>query len=367
MDPASFEQAKAQFLQGVQAFEAGRYAEAEHAFAASVRLLPGRASSLMNLGATRIRLGRHDQALEPLRAAIAADPANAEAHGHLASALAELGQADEALVAAATSLRLDPAVGSVWLLQAHLLRERGDVARAANSYREASARGADPQLVQYALAGLGAEAAPPASPRRYVQQLFDSYAEGFDEHLVDTLQYRAPALLAQGLAQPRYRHALDRGCGTGLAAPVLRPRCERLDAVDLSPGMVERARSLGVYDAATQGDIAEHLATLAPQYDLLLAADVLIYIGDLAPLFAGAARALRPGGEFCFTAEAHDGPQPWVLRPSLRYAHAEGYIRMLAGQHGFSVRRTVRHPLRLDQGHPVEGLFTWLERPSHAA
>jgi predicted TPR repeat methyltransferase len=82
---------------------------------------------------------------------------------------------------------------------------------------------------------------------------------------------------------------------------------------------------------------------------------------------AGAARALQPGGEFCFTVEVHDGPGDWVLRPSLRYAHGEGYIRMLAGQHGFSVRRTARHPLRLDQGHPVEGLFTWLERPSHAA
>ncbi|MBK0390993.1 methyltransferase domain-containing protein [Ramlibacter algicola] len=367
MDAATFEQAKAQFLRGVQAFEAGRYEDAERAFADSVRLLPGRASSLMNLGATRIRLGQHARAVEALQAAIAAEPANAEAHGHLATALAELGRPDEALEAAGTSLRLDPEVGSVWLLQAHLLRERGDVEQAAVSYREAAARGADPQLVHYALAGLGAEPAPATSPRQYVEQLFDSYAAGFDEHLVDTLQYRAPAVLAEGLARPRYHHALDLGCGTGLAAPVLRPRCERLDAIDLSPGMVECVRALGTYDAVVQGDIADHLAGVAGRYDLLLAADVLIYIGDLAPVVAGAARALQPGGEFCFTVEVHDGPGDWVLRPSLRYAHGEGYIRMLAGQHGFSVRRTARHPLRLDQGHPVEGLFTWLERPSHAA
>ena len=77
------------------------------------------------------------------------------------------------------------------------------------------------------------------------------------------------------------------------------------------------------------------------------------------------ARALRPGGEFCFSLEAADGQYDWDLRLSLGYAHSEGYIRMLAGQHGFAVRRLSRHPLRIDQGQPVGGLFAWLDRTGH--
>jgi len=100
----------------------------------------------------------------------------------------------------------------------------------------------------------------------------------------------------------------------------------------------------------------------AAGYDLLVAADVFIYVGSLEAVFAAAARVLPPGGEFCFSAEAHNGDAGFVLRPSLRYAHSERYIRSLAGPHGFELRATARHPLRIDQGQPIAGLFAWLTR-----
>src|SRR3954468_6488248 len=115
MQPSTFEQAKAHFLAGLGHFEAGRYAEAERDFAASVALVPGRSSSLTNLGATRLRLGRIELAAADLRAAVEAEPGNAEALGHLGSALAELGHADDALAALTESLRLNPNVGAPWM------------------------------------------------------------------------------------------------------------------------------------------------------------------------------------------------------------------------------------------------------------
>lgn len=360
----TFEQARTFFLEGLAHYEAGRMEAAERSFAASLALVPQRASTLTNLGATRLRLGRIDDAVAVLRDAVAAEPDHGEAWGHLAAGLAELGRPGEALEAAGRAVQLQRANGAAWLLRATLLREAGQADEAQQAYREALAHGADPALVRFALGAL--ERTPlPTPPRQYVEQLFDSYADGFDEHLVQALQYRGPELLCQGLGRARYASALDLGCGTGLAAPLLRPRCDRLAGVDLSAVMVERARARGLYDEVQQADLVDALAAASGRHDLLFAADVFIYVGALEPVFAAAASALRAGGEFCFSVEAADGPRDWEQRLSLRYAHSEGYIRMLAGQHGFAVRRLSRHPLRIDQGRPVTGLFAWLDRPGH--
>ncbi|HZY16931.1 MAG TPA: methyltransferase domain-containing protein [Ramlibacter sp.] len=357
---ARFESARAAFLQGLAHYQAGRFEAAEREFAGSLALVPGRVSTLTNLGATRLKLGRPQDALEVLQQALAQDADNAEALGHLATALAELDRPAEALAAVGRALQLDTAAGAAWLLQATLLREQGRREEAAASYREALARGADPQVARYCLAALSGEPAPPAPPRHYVEQLFDAYAEGFDAHLVEALQYRAPAILVDGLDRSSFAAALDLGCGTGLCGPLLRPRVQRLVGVDLSANMVDQARRRGAYDQVVQADVAEHLARTPERYELLIAADVFIYVGALDAVFAGAARVLQPGGVFCFSAEAADGQDDLVLRASLRYAHSERYIRMLAGQHGFAVRHVARHPLRIDQGRPVAGLFAWL-------
>ncbi|MFL6694902.1 MAG: tetratricopeptide repeat protein [Ramlibacter sp.] len=360
----AFDQARTLFLDGIAHYEAGRMEAAERAFAASLALLPGRVSTLTNLGAARLKLGRIEDAVAVLREALGHEPSNAEALAHLAAGLAELGRSDEALAAISQAVQLNRTNGAAWLLLATLQRERGLADGARQSYREALAHGADPELVRFALGAL--EASPSAAPpRHYVEQLFDSYAEGFDEHLVKSLQYRAPQILAEGLARPHYASALDLGCGTGLAAPWLRPRCGRLEGVDLSSVMVERARARGLYDEVRQGELVAALASTQQPHDLLFAADVFIYVGALEPVFEAAARALHRGGEFCFSVEAADDEHDWTLRMSLRYAHSERYIRSLARQHGFPVRLVARHPLRIDQGQPVMGLFAWLESPGH--
>ncbi|MBA2672331.1 tetratricopeptide repeat protein [Ramlibacter sp.] len=58
-----FQQARDFFLRGVGAFEAGRLEQAERHFAAALSLVPGRPSTLTNLGAVRLKLGRTEDAL----------------------------------------------------------------------------------------------------------------------------------------------------------------------------------------------------------------------------------------------------------------------------------------------------------------
>jgi predicted TPR repeat methyltransferase len=109
-------------------------------------------------------------------------------------------------------------------------------------------------------------------------------------------------------------------------------------------------------------DVAQYLSETQQSYDLVLAADVFIYVGALDRVFAGVARVMPPGGVFCFSVEACEEGPDLALRPSLRYAHSPGYIRKLAGQYGFEVQATAGHSIREDQGIPIPGIFAWLVR-----
>jgi predicted TPR repeat methyltransferase len=359
----NFEQAKAFFLQGLDHYQAGRYERAEAHFAASLALVPDRASTLTNLGAARLKLGRFEEALAVLEEALAQDPDNVEALGHRAAALAELGRPAQALACADRALALNQGLGPLWTLRGTLLKELGRPADAASSFESAITHGADPELNRYYLAGLSRTAVPPTPPRVYVESLFDSYADGFEEHLVEALRYRAPQLLVEGLHGRRFERVLDLGCGTGLCGAALRPFADDLEGVDLSESMVARARQRGVYDRVTRADLNEHLRIARPGIDLVIAADVFIYVGALEKVFAGVRRVLRPGGVFCFTVELADESLPLQLRASLRYAHSRGYIRTLAEQNGFEFSATSEHPIRDDQRTPIPGLFAWLSAP----
>ncbi|MBA3771409.1 MAG: tetratricopeptide repeat protein [Ramlibacter sp.] len=359
---ATFEQARQFFLQGLGHYQAGRFEAAERDFAASLALVPGRASILVNLGATWLKLGKFQRAADLLQEALAQQPDDAQALGHRAAALAELGRPGAALDCAERALVLDPAAAPVWTLRGALLRDLGRTDEAAAAFEQAIARGADVELNRYYLAGLKGGEAPVSAPRQYVQSLFDGYADDFEEHLVDRLNYRAPRVLVAELErrQRRFACALDMGCGTGLCGSLLRPLAEELHGVDLSGNMVERAQARGAYDSVTQADLVQYLAGAARRFDLVVAADVFIYVGTLQAVFAGVAQVMPAAGVFCFSLEACDEGVEFTLRPSLRYAHSFGYIQKLAEQYGFEIGATAGGSIRDDQGKPIPGLFAWL-------
>jgi predicted TPR repeat methyltransferase len=359
----NFEQARDFFQQGVAHYEAGRYPQAERAFSASLSLLPGRVSTLTNLGATCLKLARFQEAADLLADALAQEPDNLEALAHRGTALAELGHHDDALACADRALALDPALAPVWALRGSLLKERGRLEEAHSAFEKAIALGADTQLNRYCLAALSGRDVPASPPREYIEYLFDSYADDFETHL-QVLNYRAPEILVAELTRGgrRFSRALDLGCGTGLCGLLLRPLAARLDGVDLSGNMVQKAAARQVYDALAQDDVARFLGASENRYDLVLAADVFIYVGALEAVFAGVARVMETGGVFCFSVECVPDGDDYVLRPSLRYAHSRAYLRRLAGQYGFEFGPTSEQPIREDQRSPIPGLFVWLTR-----
>lgn len=368
-DPA-LESAKQLFFDGLAAFEAGRFEAAERLFVASLEVVPGRPSTLLNLAATRLKLRRPVEAIAAADAVLASHADNIDALQLRARALARLGLQAQALDACERALAVDPGHADTWSRRGAALRESGRLAEAAQAFEQAIALGGDTELNRYYLAAVRGAAPPLAAPATYVEQLFDDYSGEFDEHLVGVLGYRGHAVLVDNLQKPgarRFEAALDLGCGTGLCGALVKPRVTRLTGVDLAQHMLERARARDVYDRLEHAEIVAWLGSNRETFDLVVAADVLIYIGDLSPVFAGARRALAPGGEFCFSVELdsdeNDESVGFKLQPSLRYAHSERYLRGLASRHGFAVAQLLRAPLRQEEQRTIDGLYCYLTDP----
>ena len=394
---AELEQARRHFFEGVEHFEAGRFAQARSCFEAALALAPGRASVLANLGITHFRMGQWPEAVPLLQQAAAADPGQSDAWIYLGLAHEALAQWQAAVDSLARALELEPGRADLWLVRGrcdlHLGRvepalrafdravaadpnlaaawsERGSLLRelhrldeAARCFEKALALGADPDLHGYYLASVRGTGGPAAPPRRYVEALFDEYAADFQAHLVDKLNYQAHESLVRPLLQAgrRYRVVLDLGCGSGLCGPLIQPLADAIDGVDVSRAMLGQARALGVYRDLIHADLAPFLAETTLSADLVLAADVFIYVGELSAVFSSVRRILEPGGCFALTVELSSGGQDMRLLPSLRYAHSESYVRRLAQTHGFRLRELFTAPLRHDQLQPVQGLYVFLE------
>ena len=211
---------------------------------------------------------------------------------------------------------------------------------------------------------------PPAMPRADVITLFDDMAPRFDALLVDALEYRVPERLRAAIERVapgrRFAAALDLGCGTGLTGAQFRPFVDVLAGVDLSPRMIEAARARAVYDQLHTADVVEHLAETPVRHDLIVATDVLIYIGDLEPLFAATRAVLAGGGLFAVSAERHDGLDV-CLAPTGRYQHSRAYLERLAADHDLDVLAFDRCEQRLEAGVFVPGWIVVLAAGRSAA
>ncbi|WP_431478655.1 tetratricopeptide repeat protein [Massilia eburnea] len=314
-----------------------------------------------------LALGKPADALEGFERALHIQPEYAEAWCSRAALLLRAQDHEEALSSFQDALTVRPRYARAQLGLANTLRAMGRHEDAVQAYQTALAFGADAATVGYMLAIMGAQQAPGASPAAYVKALFDQYAGNFDRHLVEVLRYRTPSLLVEALRRhlpPGELDVLDAGCGTGLCGPLLRPLACLLEGVDLSPHMLDRARDTGLYDGLYCGDMVGYLRVRPASVDVIVAADVFVYLGDLRPVFSVARLALRGGGRFAFSVEEHEGAEGFALRSSGRYAHSRAGIEALARSHGFTIHEVTPSTLRQESGADMRGLLIVLG--SHA-
>jgi predicted TPR repeat methyltransferase len=262
------------------------------------------------------------------------------------------------------AIDLAPRFASAWFTLGQIREQLGEREDAIAAFRKAEL--ADPEDrhgARLRLMLLGAEPLS-AMPLAYVRALFDQYAPRFEAALVDDLGYRGPALLFKAVLSARaairkpafFKRAIDLGCGTGLAATAFAEEVDHFTGVDLSPRMIERARATGLYAELEVADMLQGL-TGKPDAsaDLILAADAMVYVADLAPLLAEVKRVLAPGGLLAFTVETHAGDGV-VLGEGLRYAHGEPYVRAEIAEAGLALSRLDVLSARNEDNTPVPGL-----------
>ncbi|MBX4967407.1 class I SAM-dependent DNA methyltransferase [Rhizobium binae] len=298
----------------------------------------------------------------------------ADRRADYARMLEDGGEPEAAVELMEQALELAPAWAAGWYRLATYREKAGKVEATIEAYRNTLAL--DPEDIfgsALKLAVLGDGATPDRPPSRYVERLFDDYADRFETALVDKLEYSVPQKLA-ALVSATGRHyacAVDLGCGTGLLGPEIHGRVGRLEGFDLSQNMLAKAAEKAVYDHLAQADLS-----LAPNHsrlfadgprgraDLVTAADVLMYLGNLESVFAIIEELAAAGADLAFSVEDAGEGESFHLAPSLRYAHSEAYVRMLLVRHGFEVLDIAKTVIRKDGGKPVAGILFLTRKPA---
>ncbi|KQO49231.1 MULTISPECIES: methyltransferase domain-containing protein [unclassified Methylobacterium] len=290
------------------------------------------------------------------------------------------GDAEGAAEMAEQVLEIAPRYAAAWFLLGRA-REARHLATADVAHHHAALRaygnaldldphdelGARLRLVQ-----IGEGAALGAISPAYIRALFDGYAPRFERHLVGELQYRGPELLVRALdgldgARADFGDVIDLGCGTGLVGEALNGRTRTLMGIDISPGMLTEAARRRRYDRLIEGDLVPILrGGTRDSADLVIAADVFIYVGGLSPVMAETARILRPTGLVAFTVQWNpDGGL--VLGADARYAHGERYLRRLADEAGLDMLGLEPAVIRRERGSEVPARVVLLRKPGPPA
>lgn len=378
------------------AHRAGRHTAAEVGYRRVLRQDPRNAKALHFLGLLYFHRGEADAGIQSLSQSLAAEPLNARGWNALGGMYVALARRPEAMRAYSQATEIAPSGAEAWYNLGICLRDEGDFEGALTKLRTAIDREPDyfrayealamllyqlgrlPEAAElygrwierdpssatarYMAAASSGKDVPPRAPDEYVRALFDESASSFDMRL-EQLDYRAPdlvtAALTERIGSGRLRSVLDAGCGTGLCGPLLRPLCERLVGVDLSPNMIARARERGCYDELVTAELVAFMRSRSNTFDAVVSADTLVYFGALEEALLVARGALHAGGWLVFTVEALEEPSGVGHRLQFhgRYAHGETYLRSALASAGFRVEALTRETLRREAERDVAGYW----------
>ena len=359
---------------GVALKEIGDCKAAQEMLTQAIRLKPDYADAYINLGNILKDSGLYPEAVHAYQRATTLQPTLAEGWNNLALVHLKQFNLQDALSCAQTAVELSPQRGDLHNSLGNVYKSLGMRDVAIQSYRQALEMDSAQANARHFLDVLLSNTSE-IPPGGYVASVFDDYADRFDEHLMETLHYGTPALLKRELTKHRDTtkqdwRVLDLGCGTGLAGMELSQYAYVMVGVDLSQRMLRKANERHIYHRLIHSDLMEAMI-LEPEmsFDTVVAADVFVYIGNVAAIFKEVNRLLTSNGIFAFSTEDMDASEilthqtsGYCLRESGRYAHNTFYLSRLAGESRFRVVGQVPHIIRMENKKPIHGCLYILSK-----
>lgn len=323
------EHAGALFNWGMALSKLGKLDEAAMAYEKSLSINPENPSALYSLGNVYKDLSLHKKAIEYLKRSLEYAPDKAEALFSLGTIYVELENKDQAIKYLQRSIDADPSTKI---------------------------------KAEYFLSSLTER----KSANEHVKVLHDKHSDYFDEHLTKALGYKIPKILYDTYMlfvdnKAKDLDILDLGCGTGLCGIEFYNISKKLIGVDISQGMIEKARLTGKYNELITDDINNYLANLNSKFDLIISADVFIYIGAIDKIITECSRLLKDKGIMIFSVESIEGSD-YRLRTSGRYAHSEKYIEDLAVNANMSIKVSESTVIRKEHGVDINGTVFILQK-----
>ncbi|MBS0290384.1 MAG: tetratricopeptide repeat protein [Proteobacteria bacterium] len=330
--------------------------------------------ALHNLGITLCALKRFEQAAPLLTQVVQKEPDNINALFHLGVINSSLAKAQEAINCYEQVLRLNPqhAHSHHNLATIYLHQQQKD--KALIHYQKALALEPSNKTAEHMIAALNNKTQAQGAPTEYIRALFDQYAYSYDNQVKTQLQYKVPQLLREAIS-PFVQNTsplkmLDLGCGTGLCSPWFADITSKMIGVDISPNMIAVAHNLGAYHKLYTIDIFSFLESCKEEFNLIVAADVFVYFGELEQVFQQSYRILSSGGLFCFSIEnltfeeiqSDKNHALFQLRSTGRYAHHPDYIHQLCRSIGFKINVEKKQTLRLQEEASIFGNLYVLQK-----
>lgn len=320
------------------------------------------------LGAALMKQQKLKEALEMCDQGLAINPVDVPLLCAKGLVLKAMGQPEHATRHYRQAIEQQPQVPDLYQCLSGILKQMGDVEGAIECLKNEVQLRPNYGTAQHLLASLQ-NITTDRAPASYVSELFDSYADSFDQHLVGALEYRTPGILANMLhdaigSTSIQLGILDLGCGTGLFGEAVKNVKKRLVGIDLAPKMIQKAEERGLYDKLIVGDLLEYMAEVkSGEFDLVAATDVFNYVGNLQPVFEQVARILPVSGWFVFSLEAApEGVDGFALDKTGRYQHGRMYVSRLCKQYGFDESSFAESTLRKSGDKPVVGYLYLLKK-----
>ncbi len=308
------------------------------------------------------------------RHSLSLDNSQAAIHFNLGVIYQNMGKTEQAIKAYLEAVEAQPDYARAFANLGYLYHETGDSNKCRECCLNAQHLEPDNPQIKHMIAALGVNPLPEAADQQYIKNLYKEYADHYDKHLSVTLKSRVPELIHNATLKhlkktPSDYALLDLGCGTGICGQLFSQYTHNMVGVDLSEEMIEEARKKDIYRQLYTSDIDEYLnKTIAShgdeKYDIIISSDVLIYIGNLKSVIAGAFKALSKGGLFSFSIESStDSCDDFILDATGRYKHNPQYISRISSESNFNILSSAETALREQNKQAVTGRIYVLAKP----